>query len=114
MNGLEGITGFLLGMVWGSFINLCIDRFQMAHLADHERVLNATLYSERLKDHLRQGRFSPLAPSRSFCFFCGHILRIKELVPLLSYLFSGGRCLSCGQAYGIRSFFVELAHALFF
>ena len=114
MNGLEGITGFLLGMVWGSFINLCIDRFQMAHLADHERILNDPLYSERLKDHLRQARFSPLAPSRSFCFFCGHILRIKELVPLLSYLFSRGRCLSCGQAYGIRSFFVELTHALFF
>ena len=114
MNGLEGITGFLLGMVWGSFINLCIDRFQIAHLADHERVLNDPLYSERLKDHHRQGRFSPLIPSRSFCFFCGHILRIKELVPLLSYLFSGGRCLTCGQAYGIRSFFVELTHALFF
>ena len=114
MNGLEGITGFLLGMVWGSFINLCIDRFQMARLADHQRVLNDPLYSERLKDHLRHGRFSPLVPSRSFCFFCGHILRIKELVPLLSYLFSRGRCLSCGQAYGIRSFFVELTHALFF
>ena len=114
MNGLEGITGFLLGMVCGSFINLCIDRFQMAHLADHERVMNDPLYRERLKDHLRQGRFSPLVPSRSFCFFCGHILRIKELVPLLSYLFSRGRCLSCGQAYGIRSFFVELTHALFF
>ena len=36
------------------------------------------------------------------------------MVPLLSYLFSGSRCLSCGQAYGIRSFFVELTHALFF
>jgi len=59
MNGLEGITGFLLGMVWGSFINLCIDRFQMAHLADHERVLNDPLYSERLKITFGRADFHP-------------------------------------------------------
>ena len=82
MNGLEGITGFLLGMVWGSFINLCIDRFQMAHLAEHERVLNDPLYSERLKDHLRQGRFSPMVPSRSILFFLWSHFKDQGIGPL--------------------------------
>ena len=71
-------------------------------------------FCEILKDHLRQETFSPLIPSRSFCFFCGHRLSVIELIPIFSYLFSRGRCRSFGEAYGIRSFFVELTHGLCF
>ena len=111
---MAGGSGFLLGTVWGSFINLCIDRWKIRYGENPDSILTNPRFSKKLKDHLRQETFSPLIPSRSFCFFCGHRLSVTELIPIFSYLFSRGRCRRCDVAYGIRSVFVELTHGFCF
>ena len=34
---------------------------------------------------------------RSHCAVCGHTLGVRDLIPLLSYLFHRGRCRFCGE-----------------
>lgn len=45
---------------------------------------------------------------RSFCPSCGHTLRSADLIPIVSYLFLGGKCRYCGQKIGVRDTLVEL------
>jgi len=45
---------------------------------------------------------------RSMCTRCGAPLTARDLVPLVSFLFSRGRCRHCGAPIGARYFFVEL------
>ena len=34
---------------------------------------------------------------RSHCDACGHVLGARDLVPVVSYLVSGGKCRYCGE-----------------
>lgn len=77
----------LLGLVVGSFLNLCIDR-------------------------LPRGE-SILWPG-SHCEACGRRLGPLELVPVLSYLLLRGRCRHCGAAIAVRLPLVELVTGLLF
>jgi leader peptidase (prepilin peptidase)/N-methyltransferase len=45
----------------------------------------------------------------SSCEHCGHRLAVRDLVPLVSWLASAGRCRYCGQALGAFYPLVELA-----
>ena len=45
---------------------------------------------------------------RSHCDECGHVLAARDLVPVLSYLFSKGRCRYCGAKVPAECFFTEL------
>jgi len=74
----------LLGMAIGSFLNVCIDRLPV-------------------------GR-SLLSPP-SHCDACQHRLSIKDLVPLLSYIWLRGRCRYCHARIPLRSLWVEIASA---
>ena len=65
----------LLGLVLGSFV---------------------TMLSWRLPRGLNP------AGTHSHCPKCGHDLGLRDLVPLLSWLSSGGRCRHCGAAIGWR------------
>lgn len=46
---------------------------------------------------------------RSHCPDCGRILTPKELIPCLSFLFQGRKCLGCGGKISSRYFLVETA-----
>lgn len=83
----------LTGWVWGSFLNLLVDRTPMAG-----RPFTAT----------------PLRPARSFCPGCGAVLGWRDLVPVLSYLLLRGRCRKCGAAIGRRTLAVESLTPLLF
>lgn len=39
---------------------------------------------------------------RSHCDVCGHTLGVRDLVPMFSYLFSGGKCRYCGAKLSAR------------
>ena len=39
---------------------------------------------------------------RSHCDICGHTLGVRDLVPVFSYLFSGGKCRYCGAKLSAR------------
>lgn len=81
------ILAFLFGAVFGSYID-CV-AWRIVH---QERV----------------------ARGRSHCDVCGHALGAGDLIPIISYLRSGGRCRYCGAKFSAESTWVELALGLGF
>ena len=77
---LEGTFVTLLGLMLGSFMNVCIYR-------------------------LPRG-LSPVRP-RSGCPSCGHMLAWFENVPVVSYLVLGGRCRACRASISLMYPIVE-------
>ena len=51
---------------------------------------------------------------RSHCDFCGHILRGRDLIPIISYLARGGRCAYCKSPIPKSSLWGEILMALLF
>lgn len=81
------IFAFLFGSVFGSYID-CV-AWRLVH---QERV----------------------ARGRSHCDVCGHALGAGDLIPIISYLRSGGRCRYCGAKFSAESTWVELTLGLGF
>jgi leader peptidase (prepilin peptidase) / N-methyltransferase len=79
------LIGFLVGLLFGSFLNVCI-----ARLPEHESIV-------------RPG---------SRCMACGHAVRWYDNVPLLSWVVLRGRCRDCKAWISWRYPAVELAVAL--
>ena len=74
------LSYFVIGLVVGSFLNVCIYR-------------------------LPEGR-SIVSPPSS-CGSCGHRLGVLDMIPVLSYIFLGGKCRYCGIPYSPRYALVE-------
>jgi leader peptidase (prepilin peptidase)/N-methyltransferase len=51
----------------------------------------------------------PLVLGRSSCDSCGHVLTPRDLVPVLSYLVTRGRCRYCAAPIGVAPLAIELA-----
>lgn len=77
----------LFGLCIGSFLNVCIYR-----IAREESI-----------------SFPP-----SHCTSCGYELKAKDLVPVLSYTFLGGRCRSCKEKISIKYPMVEILNTLIY
>ncbi len=82
---LGTIFAGLLGLAFGSFLNVCVTRWPQSE--------------------------SIVAP-RSHCRNCAHTLAWLENIPLLSWLLLRGRCRNCRAWIGVRYPVVELAVAL--
>lgn len=76
---------FLLGILIGSFLNVCI---------------------------LRIPRGESIVTTPSHCMSCGKRLRWYELVPLLSWLVLRGKCSGCGARISVQYPLIEAANAL--
>ncbi|MGE0549956.1 MAG: A24 family peptidase [Kofleriaceae bacterium] len=83
----------LLGLLWGSFANVCIYRWPPS-------------------DEFPNGR-SVVAPG-SHCFVCKTPIRWYDNVPLVSWLWLRGKCRSCKTAFSARYLIVEAATGLLF
>ena len=79
--------GFVLGLLFGSFLNVCIAR-------------------------LPQGK-SVVRP-RSCCPHCGAAIRWYDNLPVVSWLLLRGRCRDCKQAIGMHYPLVEIGLGLWF
>jgi len=79
---LGTIFAGLLGLAFGSFLNVCLSRWPTGESIVHPR---------------------------SHCMTCGRTLAWWENVPLVSWLFLRGRCRSCHAWIGWRYPLVELA-----
>jgi leader peptidase (prepilin peptidase)/N-methyltransferase len=77
----------LFGLLFGSFLNVCIYRIP---------------------------RDLSVAAPRSYCPECGACIRWHDNVPLLSYALLRGCCRACGKRIGFRYPIVELTTALLF
>ena len=51
---------------------------------------------------------------KSHCEHCGHELQALDLIPILSYLFLGGKCRYCHKHISIRYMFVEIVLGILF
>ena len=51
---------------------------------------------------------------RSQCPECHHVLSVKDLIPVLSFLFLKGKCRYCGKKISLYYPLVELGTALYF
>ena len=83
------ILAFVLGAVIGSFLNVVIIR-----VPRHEPISGAR--------------------NRSHCMSCGHQLGVLDLVPVLSYIFLGGKCRYCKAKISPRYWIIELVTATAF
>ncbi len=83
----------VLGLLWGSFANVCIYRLPPTDEHPHGR---------------------SVATPGSHCSACKTPIRWYDNVPLLSWLWLRGRCRACGVAFSARYLIVEaLTGALF-
>jgi leader peptidase (prepilin peptidase)/N-methyltransferase len=78
--------GFIFGLVIGSFLNVCIHRLPSSQSIAHPR---------------------------SRCPQCGHLIRVYDNIPVLSYLILRGRCRDCGARISLRYPVVELLSGAF-
>lgn len=78
---------FIMGTVFGSFLTLATYRIPLNKDITHER---------------------------SFCPNCNHRLEFGDLIPLLSYIFLGGKCRYCKKKISSRYFLIELFCGLSF
>lgn len=81
------VMAFILGTVLGSFINCWAWRSMHG-----ESVLKG----------------------RSHCTSCGHVLKPIDLVPVFSWLSTGGKCRYCGEKVSVRYLITELLLGLSF
>jgi leader peptidase (prepilin peptidase)/N-methyltransferase len=79
------LIGFGVGLLFGSFLNVCISRLP---------------------------RGESIVTPRSLCFSCGHPIRWHDNIPLLSWLFLRARCRDCKAPIPSRYPAVELAMGL--
>ena len=80
-------AGFLMGLIFGSFLNVCISR-----LPNHRSIVRP----------------------RSQCPNCQSPIRWYDNIPVVSWLFLGSRCRDCKQAIALRYPLVEQATAVWF
>lgn len=52
--------------------------------------------------------------TRSYCPKCKHELQFLDLIPILSYLFLGGKCRYCKEPIGPRYIIIEFFSGLFY
>ena len=81
------LLAFVYGTVVGSFLNVCIHR-----MPRRESIINPP----------------------SHCPSCGTRLRVRDLVPILSFLIQRGRCRYCGSLISWRYTAVELVTGGYF
>lgn len=86
-NMLALIYIFTLGLIFGSFFNVCIYRIPKG-----ESIVNPP----------------------SHCGSCNTPLKPLDLIPMFSYIFLRGRCRHCGEKYSARYLGVELITGLIF
>lgn len=84
---LEGVFIGLLGLLIGSFLNVCIYRIP---------------------------KKESIAIPPSHCMNCNTRLKVLDLIPAFSYIFLKGKCRYCGQKISIRYPIIELITAVIF
>ena len=90
MTNLENILYiiiFIYGIIFGSFLNVCIYRIPEK---------------------------KSIAKERSHCMQCGYQLKWYDLVPVFSYLCLGGKCRKCKTHIAVQYPVVELANGILY
>lgn len=102
----------LVGLCMGSFAGAMVWRLRARQLVDDKAAGEKIDASElkRLKPLVAQG----LTTDRSRCLHCGHTLNWYDLLPLVSWVSTGGKCRYCHEKIGVFEPLIEIGTALFF
>jgi len=93
----------VLGLLIGSFLNVVIHR--LPKMMQRESDNYVAHESGRPLPHTE--RYNLMVP-RSACPHCGHQITALENIPVVSYLFLGGKCAKCKMPISMRYPIVEL------
>jgi leader peptidase (prepilin peptidase)/N-methyltransferase len=93
----------IFGLLIGSFLNVVIHRLPKMMQRESDNYVAA----ETGKQLPHTDRYNLMVP-RSACPHCGHQIRALENIPVLSYLFLGGKCVKCKARISPRYPLVEL------
>lgn len=95
----------ILGLLVGSFLNVVIYRLPI--MLEREWKDEYQDYFHPEKPLPKHSKFNLLVP-RSHCPNCNHKITAWENIPLLSYIFLGGKCSECKNKISMRYPLVEL------
>lgn len=100
----------VLGLVVGSFLNVVIYRLPVMMEKEWRTECKKLLYPDTVEEKAVEP-FNLIIP-RSRCPHCGHHITALENIPVLSYLWQGGRCTACKKPISIRYPLIEISSAL--
>ena len=107
--GVGTVLFGVLGLLIGSFLNVVIHR--VPKMLEAEWAMNC---AELAGQEPKLTEAYNLLQPRSRCPSCQHQIRWVENIPVLSYVFLGGKCSNCGVRISVRYPLIELATAGFF
>ena len=102
------VCALVLGLLVGSFLNVVVYRLPKMMLQDWKAQAREVL---ELPAEPKPETFNLLLP-HSRCPHCAHRIRAWENLPVVSYLFLGGKCSSCKAPISKRYPLVELVCGL--
>lgn len=102
------VCALVLGLLVGSFLNVVVYRLPKMMLQDWKAQAREVL---ELPAEPKPETFNLLLP-HSRCPHCAHRIRTWENLPVVSYLFLGGKCSSCKAPISKRYPLVELVCGL--
>ena len=105
------LTVIFVSLCIGSFLNVVILRLPKMMHQDWRCQCEAFL--EIPEDQHKQEERVTLSSPASTCPSCGHKIRAWENIPVISYLFLGGKCGNCKAHISIRYPVIEAVTALF-
>jgi len=102
----------ILGLLIGSFLNVVIYRFPKMLEQDWKQQCSVLLEQKELEKELANAEQITLSKPNSTCPKCQHKIKPWENIPVLSFLFLGGKCSQCKNKISIRYPLVEIATSL--
>lgn len=102
----------LFGLVMGSFAGATVWRLRARQLKE-DKAAGEKINQKEYKA-LESLTKSTFTSDRSQCLHCGHRLAWYDLIPLVSWLSTGGKCRYCKQKIGWFEPLMELGVAIFF
>lgn len=101
----------VVGLIIGSFLNVVIGRLPVM-LERQWQAECAELTQQATHGPTASTEQYNLVHPRSRCPSCGIAIRVRDNIPLLSWLMLRGRCRGCGNRISLQYPLVELASAL--
>ena len=111
---LQVLVFAALGLIIGSFVNVLIHRLPLMILGnDLSTHMPTELSSDASKASAAETNFNLSTPP-SHCPLCQQRLRWHELIPVLSFVISLGRCRHCNGLIAWRYPLIEITTSLLF
>ncbi len=105
------VTCTVLGLVVGSFLNVVIYRLPImldnSWRGEAKAILELEDEPTEKNEEKKKAVFNLVLPN-SHCPHCDHAIRAWENIPVISYLFLGGKCADCKTPIPFRYPLVEL------